>query len=127
LAKRRCGGPSPTAGTPRVPFLSISPMRLTFVTDLGQTYVVEIDPKMELENVMALLEAEVSESRIINVSSKLRSFPCNKSGISVAEQSISYDGRELSNVKSTMEGLGVSDDAMLLIRRKVSVAGRCAS
>lgn len=26
-----------------------------------------------------------------------------------------------------MEGLGVSDDAMLLIRRKVSVAGRCAS
>jgi hypothetical protein len=34
-------------------------MRLTFV-DLGQTYTVEIDPKMELENVMALLEAEVS-------------------------------------------------------------------
>lgn len=64
---------------------------------------------------------------VINVSSKLRSFPCNKSGIPVSEQSISYDGRELNNVKSTMEGLGVSDDAMLLIRRKVSVAGRCAS
>jgi hypothetical protein len=101
-------------------------MRLTFVTDLGQTYIVEIDPKMELENVMALLEAEVSDSRII-VSPKLRSFPCDKSGIPVAEQSISYDGRELSNAKATMEGLGVSDDAMLLIRRKVSVAGRCAS
>lgn len=42
-----------------------SPMRLTFVTDLGQTYTVEIDPKMELENVMALLEAEVSDSRIV--------------------------------------------------------------
>jgi len=81
-------------------------MRLTFVTDLGQTYTVEIDPKMELENVMALLEAE--------------------SGIPVAEQSISYDGSELNNVKATMEGLGVSDDAMLLIRRKVSVAGRTA-
>ena len=40
-------------------------MRLTFVTDLGQTYTVEIDPKMELENVMALLEAEVSDSRIL--------------------------------------------------------------
>jgi len=39
-------------------------MRLTFVTDLGQSYIVEIDPKMELENVMALLEAEVSDSRI---------------------------------------------------------------
>ena len=50
----------------------------------------------------------------------------NKSGIPVAEQSISYDGRELSNAKATMEGLGVSDDAMLLIRRKVSVAGRYA-
>jgi hypothetical protein len=36
-------------------------MRLTFVTDMGATYTVEIDPKMELENVMALLEAEVSE------------------------------------------------------------------
>ena len=49
-------------------------MRLTFVTDLGQTYTVEIDPKMELENVMALLEAEVSDFRILNVSPKLRSF-----------------------------------------------------
>jgi hypothetical protein len=49
-------------------------MRLTFVTDLGQTYTVEIDPKMELENVMALLEAEVSDSRVINVSPKLMSF-----------------------------------------------------
>ena len=35
-------------------------MELTFVNDLGQTFTVEIDPSMELENVMALLEAEVS-------------------------------------------------------------------
>jgi len=34
-------------------------MELTFVTELGQTFTVEIDPNMELENVMALLEAEV--------------------------------------------------------------------
>ena len=34
-------------------------MELTFVTDLGQSFVVEIDPNMELEDVMALLEAEV--------------------------------------------------------------------
>jgi DNA damage-inducible protein 1 len=34
-------------------------MELTFVTDLGHPFVVEIDPNMELENVMALLEAEV--------------------------------------------------------------------
>ena len=29
------------------------------MTELGQSFVVEIDPNMELENVMALLEAEV--------------------------------------------------------------------
>ena len=34
-------------------------MQLTFLTDLGQSFVVEIDENMELENVMALLEAEV--------------------------------------------------------------------
>jgi len=43
--------------THRFPLDSL--MRITFVTDLGATYTVEIDPKMELENVMALLEAEV--------------------------------------------------------------------
>ena len=35
-------------------------MKITFVTELGETFSVEIDPSMELENVMALLEAEVS-------------------------------------------------------------------
>ena len=35
-------------------------MELTFLNDLGQSFVVEIDPNMELENVMALLEVEVS-------------------------------------------------------------------
>lgn len=34
-------------------------MHLTFVTDDGDGYHVEIDPGMELGNVMALLEAEV--------------------------------------------------------------------
>ena len=33
-------------------------MELTFVNDLGQSFVVEIDPNMELENVMVLVEAE---------------------------------------------------------------------
>lgn len=43
-------------------------MELTFVTDLGQTFVVEIDPNMELENVMALLEAEVNQPLTIHAS-----------------------------------------------------------
>jgi hypothetical protein len=34
-------------------------MKITFVTDLGEVFPVEIDPNMELESVMALLQAEV--------------------------------------------------------------------
>ncbi|OJT05330.1 DNA damage-inducible protein 1 [Trametes pubescens] len=79
-------------------------MELTFITELGQSFVVEIDPNMELENVMALLEAE--------------------SGIPVAEQSLSHEGRDLSNPKATMREAGVGDHAMLLLRRRVNVAGR---
>jgi len=37
-------------------------MKLTFANDFGQTFTVEIDPEMELENVMALLEAEARSS-----------------------------------------------------------------
>ncbi|CCL98256.1 uncharacterized protein FIBRA_00250 [Fibroporia radiculosa] len=81
-------------------------MELTFVTELGQSFVIEIDPQMELENVMALLEAE--------------------SGIPVPEQSISHEGRDLSNPKATMEECSVGDHAMLLLRRKVTIAGRAA-
>ena len=36
-------------------------MELTVVNDLGQTFIIEVDPNMELENVMALLEAEVRQ------------------------------------------------------------------
>lgn len=79
-------------------------MELTFLNDLGQSFVVEIDPNMELENVMALLEAE--------------------SGIPVAEQSISYEGRDLNSPKATMKECGIGENAMLLLRRKVQVAGR---
>ncbi|KAF5371209.1 hypothetical protein D9758_004111 [Tetrapyrgos nigripes] len=74
-------------------------MEITFVNDFGQTFVVEIDASMELENVMALLEAE--------------------SGIPPAEQSITYEGRDLSNPKATMHELGVANHAMLTLRRKV--------
>ena len=47
-----------------------------------------------------------------------------QSGIPVAEQSISFEGRDLSNPKATMQECGIGDSAMLLIRRKVMVAGR---
>ena len=41
-----------------------STMELTFVTELGEPFVVEIDENMELENVMVLLEAKVSSVHI---------------------------------------------------------------
>ena len=48
-------------------------MELTFVTDLGGTFTVEIDPNMELENVMALLEAEVRSPTDLRLSPSLPS------------------------------------------------------
>ena len=37
-------------------------MQITFVTDTGENFSVEIDPDMKLQDVQALLEAEVSHS-----------------------------------------------------------------
>ncbi|KAG8824428.1 DNA damage-inducible protein 1 [Serendipita sp. 399] len=79
-------------------------MQITFVTDVGESYALEIDPNMEMENIMALLEAEC--------------------GIPVSEQSISYEGRDLDDPKKTVAQCGVKGDALILLRRKVVVAGR---
>jgi hypothetical protein len=43
-------------------------MQITFVTDVGESYALEIDPNMEMENIMALLEAEVSAHDLIQES-----------------------------------------------------------
>ncbi|KAK1222224.1 DNA damage-inducible protein 1 [Marasmius sp. AFHP31] len=82
-------------------------MELTFITEIGGSFTIEIDPGMEFENVMALLEAE--------------------SGIPVTEQSISYDGRDLNNPKATVQELGITGhQATLVLKRKIpsAVAGR---
>jgi hypothetical protein len=36
-------------------------MQLIFVTDIGESYTLDVDSNMEMENIMALLEAEVRE------------------------------------------------------------------
>ncbi|CAE6454363.1 unnamed protein product [Rhizoctonia solani] len=82
-------------------------MKLSFATDTGEIYTVEVDQTMEVESLMALLEAECE--------------------IPVAEQSITLDGRELSDPKATLISAGVQEDAMLHLRRKVVVAGRTAA
>jgi hypothetical protein len=51
-----------------------------------------------------------------------------QSGVPIPEQAISLEGRELSQPSATMRGLGVSDNAMLLLKRKAVVSGgRCVS
>jgi hypothetical protein len=42
----------------------------------------------------------------------------------VAEQSISYEGRDLMDPKKTVAQCGVQENGMILLRRRVVVAGR---
>lgn len=103
-------------------------MRLTFCTETGQAYPVEVDAQMELENIMVLLEAEVlwlAFCPLITSPTEIKCLGLHlQSGISVSDQSISIDGRDLSDPKATISELGVGDNAVLLLRRKVVVAGR---
>lgn len=75
-------------------------MELTFVNDLGDTYVVDADPGYGLEHIMARLEEE--------------------SGIPVQEQAITFDGVPLVGSK-TMREFGVTDNSMLLLRRQRNI------
>ena len=102
-------------------------MELTFATDLGGTFTVEIeiDPAMELENVIALLEAEVRSPTDPSVflppslDSPATSFlltrsctlPLN-SGKPVIEQSLPYgsdEGRDLHDQKARTAQRGVGE------------------
>lgn len=42
----------------------------------------------------------------------------------MGEQSISFEGREVSDPKATLASFGIGDEAVLLLRKKVTVAGR---
>ncbi|KAG9045483.1 DNA damage-inducible protein 1 [Tulasnella sp. UAMH 9824] len=79
-------------------------MRLTFFTDIGQSYVIEVDPQMELENIMALLEAEASGAD--------------------QSETLSSSSNPALNPKATLASFGIGEEAMLSLRRKVVVAGR---
>jgi hypothetical protein len=57
-------------------------MRVTFATEIGDSYTVEIDPQMELENIMALLEAEVHKQLFFLLWSLTRASPESPSAIS---------------------------------------------
>lgn len=52
-------------------------------------------------------------------------MPWHQSGIPPQEQSLSVGGRPLSDPKATLASFNIGEDAVLLLRRKVTVAGRC--
>ncbi|KAK4051473.1 DNA damage-inducible protein 1 [Microbotryomycetes sp. JL221] len=85
-------------------------MRVTIATEDGQTFVIDVDPTMELENVAALLEADT--------------------GIAVDDQALFIAGRQLTGKNETFQSLGVNQDDILLLRSNsaptasTSVAGR---
>ena len=113
-------------------------MELTFVTDLVGMFKVEIDPNMELENVMALPEAEVRSQTDIfaflhpslyppPLYTWRSCIPPLKSGMPVSEQSLSYEGHDTNNPKATMAQCGVGEKSMLLLRRSVRSCVRMLS
>ncbi|GAA5875237.1 hypothetical protein JCM1840_001907 [Sporobolomyces johnsonii] len=85
-------------------------MLVTVATEEGNTFSLDLDPTMELENVLALLEAE--------------------SGIAVDDQLLFFSGKQLTGLKDSLESSGVNSGDVLLLRQKStdpgsqSVAGR---
>ncbi|KAI5476471.1 DNA damage-inducible v-SNARE binding protein Ddi1 [Pseudohyphozyma bogoriensis] len=84
---------------------------LTIATEDGTTFNIDVDLEMELENIMALLEAE--------------------SGIPTEDQLLFYSGKQITGNDSTLASYNVQPDDMLLLRQKSnapaasgSVAGR---
>ncbi|RUP46645.1 aspartyl protease-domain-containing protein [Jimgerdemannia flammicorona] len=78
-------------------------MRLSITTEKGDLYNLEIDSQMELENFMALIEAE--------------------STVPPEQQSLFHNGRELTDIKQTLQQYGVVQDDILLLRRKAPRGG----
>ncbi|GAA6029986.1 hypothetical protein JCM8097_009202 [Rhodosporidiobolus ruineniae] len=71
---------------------------LTVATEDGSTFGLDVDLSMELENVLALLEAD--------------------SGIPVDDQLLFFSGRQLTGLKDSLESYGVKENDMLLLRQK---------
>ncbi|CAG8466731.1 13521_t:CDS:10 [Funneliformis mosseae] len=75
-------------------------MRIAFTTETGEVHNLEIDSQMELENIKALIEAEI--------------------GTAPANQILFYHGQELTDPKKTLEQYGVVQDEILLLKIRPS-------
>ncbi|BGP00857.1 DNA damage-inducible protein 1 [Rhodotorula toruloides] len=71
---------------------------LTVATEDGATFSVDVGLDMELENLMALLEAD--------------------SSIPVDDQLVFHNGRRLTGFKESLDSYGVKENDMLLLRQK---------
>jgi len=73
-------------------------MKITLTTEDGSFFSLDVSGDLELENFHALLEFE--------------------SEIPAAQVIVSFEGRELKDLKKTLVDYGVKEGDMLLIRRQ---------
>ncbi|PWN53052.1 hypothetical protein IE53DRAFT_222825 [Violaceomyces palustris] len=75
---------------------------ITIATEDGQTYAVETDANIEIENLKALLEADC--------------------GVPPESQDLFYNARPLDDPKRTLASFGVANDDLILLkdRRRLS-------
>ncbi|KAJ3176185.1 DNA damage-inducible protein 1 [Geranomyces variabilis] len=73
-------------------------MRLHLSDEDGQIHSLDVDGNMELENLGALIEVEMS-------------IPSNL-------QHVMHNGNELTDMKKTISAVGIQQDDMLLVRRR---------
>ncbi|KAJ3156743.1 hypothetical protein HDU86_003509 [Geranomyces michiganensis] len=73
-------------------------MRLHLSDEDGQIHSLDVDGNMELENLGALIEVEMS--------------------IPTELQHVMHNGRELTDMKKTISAVGIQQDDMLLVRRR---------
>lgn len=91
-------------------------MRLTVATEEGDTFSIDVDPGMELENVSALLEADVSHHSTDEIAiscchchhevcahadrALTSSFP--QTGVPVDQQLLFASGKQMSGKNDTL-------------------------
>ncbi|KAK9762612.1 DNA damage-inducible protein 1, partial [Basidiobolus ranarum] len=71
-------------------------MKLTLTTEQGDLHNLEVDPSMELENLLALIEAET--------------------GTAPDSQQLYHNGKILSDKQKSLKELGVNNDDIILVR-----------
>ena len=76
---------------------------LTFVDTAGNTFSVDTDTGIEIENIKAILEADVCRSS------------ADQTGIPVDAQSLRFQDQELTDAVRTLDSYGVKNDDLLVI------------